>query len=419
MRVFWRVLGVIVIWAVALTAAIPAVRRTAQDAVAIDANDANIALYTVMIGAIGLNGGNPSWALVRRGIAYALKHDYDRAIADYTDAIALNPRSALTYFDRALAHGYKRETDLAIDDYSEAIRLNPRYGLAYKNRAYAYRIKGDRQRAIDDFSQAINLSVGDAWTYTSRGVVREELGDHDGAIADFTTAIQIDDKYALAYAGRGHARLIKDRRALALADLDEAIRLDTTNSRAYLDRAWIHGKAGDADRAIADYGAAIRLAPQYAWIYASRGRLLVSTGQSTEALADFDRAAELEPNGAYHALWREIAARRAGSSSQLSAAAEKLDLAQWPGPVVRLYLGRLTPADLLTAADNPDPVKKREQVCEANFYTAAYVLMRDDRSAAIRLFRLAAADCPHNFIEFDAALAELKALGVATAQPPG
>jgi hypothetical protein len=35
------------------------------------------------------------------------------------------------------------------------------------------------------------------------------------------------------------------------------------------------------------------------------------------------------------------------------------------------------------------------------------------KDEAIRLFRLAASDCPHSFNEWDAANTELKALGVA------
>jgi len=66
-----------------------------------------------------------------RGIAYAEKADYDRAIADYTEAIRLDPKLAEAYCSRGAAYGRgKSEYDKAIDDLTEAIRLNPKYADA-------------------------------------------------------------------------------------------------------------------------------------------------------------------------------------------------------------------------------------------------------------------------------------------------
>ena len=41
----------------------------------------------------------------------------------------------------------------------------------------------------------------------------------------------------------------------------------------------------------------------------------------------------------------------------------------WPAPVVRLFLGYLSPAETLAAAEDKDPNTKQGQVCEANFYS--------------------------------------------------
>jgi tetratricopeptide (TPR) repeat protein len=42
-------------------------------------------------------------------------------------------------------------------DYSQAIRLDPNYALAYFNRGYTYYYKGDYDRAIADYNQVIRL----------------------------------------------------------------------------------------------------------------------------------------------------------------------------------------------------------------------------------------------------------------------
>ena len=119
------------------------------------------------------------------------------------------------------------------------------------------------------------------------------------------------------------------------------------------------------------------------------------------------------PKYAYVALWLEIVGARNGLPSRLAQTTSQLDMTAWPAPVIGLFLGQMTPAALLAAADDPDPAKKNGQVCEANFDNAELLLSKGAKGEATPLFKLAVADCPHSFIEWDAANFELKALGVA------
>jgi hypothetical protein len=59
----------------------------------------------------------------------------------------------------------------------------------------------------------------------------------------------------------------------------------------------------------------------------------------------------------------------------------------WPAPVVRLFLGQMTLAVVLAAADDPNPTEKKFQVCQANFYSGELAL-RTAKDEAARLFRL-------------------------------
>jgi len=51
-----------------------------------------------------------------RGHTYAIKHQYDQAISDFSKAIELNPRDAESYYTRAIAYFSKREYDKSSDD---------------------------------------------------------------------------------------------------------------------------------------------------------------------------------------------------------------------------------------------------------------------------------------------------------------
>jgi lipoprotein NlpI len=130
-------------------------------------------------------------------------------------------------------------------------------------------------------------------------------------------------------------------------------------------------------------------------------------------LADLREATELDPADAYKALWADIVAQRNHAAGRLSQASAKLDMAQWPAPIVRMYLGRMPPEAVLAAADDPDAGKKKKQVCQANFYSGEWALRMDAKDEAVRRFRLARSGCPREAQEWFAANAELKALGAA------
>ena len=56
-----------------------------------------------------------------------MKGEFDKAIADYTESIRLNPQRAETYWGRGHAYAEKGEFDKAIADFTESIRLDPRH----------------------------------------------------------------------------------------------------------------------------------------------------------------------------------------------------------------------------------------------------------------------------------------------------
>jgi lipoprotein NlpI len=210
---------------------------------------------------------------------------------------------------------------------------------------------------------------------------------------------------------RGLAYHKKGDEDRAIADLNEAIRLNPGDAAAFSLRARVFSAAGGYDRAIADYSETIRLDPRSTLAYFARGLLYRFAGSAEKALADFDRASALAPKNAYVALWVDIAGRHNNLPSRLAQASSRIDMAVWPAPVIQLFMGQLTPAALLAAADDPDSTRKNEKECDAIFFSGEFSLMKGLNDDAVRLFRQAANDCPRGFSTGRAAGAELKALG--------
>lgn len=206
------------------------------------------------------------------------------------------------------------------------------------------------------------------------------MGDLDHAIDDYTEVIRLDSKNALAFNSRGNTYLAK----------------------------------GNPDRAIADYDEAIRLDPDEPGTYLNRGLANLYSGSLQKAQADFERSSELNPKDAYIALWLEITNRRSSLPSRLAEATTRIDMTKWPAPLIRLYLGQITPEAVLAAADDPDIGAKERQACEANFFIGEFALERSAKDEAVHQLRLAAADCAKNINWLALINDELKTLG---AQP--
>ena len=127
--------------------------------------------------------------------------DYQGAIADYTEAIRLQPDYAAAYYSRGLAKSDLGNKQGAIADYTEAIQINKNWGgfnsgyhglpTAYNNRGIAKSALGDKQGAIADYTEAIGLKPDYADAYYNRGIAKSDLGNKQGWMADYREAARL------------------------------------------------------------------------------------------------------------------------------------------------------------------------------------------------------------------------------------
>jgi tetratricopeptide (TPR) repeat protein len=165
-----------------------------------------------------------AWAHAKRGMAFMYKGDLDRALADLTKAIEIDPTYALAFSDRGTVYDNKNDHAHAIADFDTAIKLDPKSSDALTGRCAARAEQGDDlQGAVADCNQALQMRGNNsAGTLVSRGFAYLRLGQYDNAIADYNAALKLNAKLASALYGRGLAKQKKGDAASGQVDMAAA-----------------------------------------------------------------------------------------------------------------------------------------------------------------------------------------------------
>jgi Flp pilus assembly protein TadD len=97
---------------------------------------------------------------------YVDNNEYDRAIDECSRMLTVASYPAIEVFNnRGIAYAGKQQFDKAVSDYSRAISLNPKFDKAYVNRGNAYWHLGKYEESFADYQMAIKLNPEDPNAY--------------------------------------------------------------------------------------------------------------------------------------------------------------------------------------------------------------------------------------------------------------
>ena len=134
----------------------------------------------VLTAAVQLNPEHPElW--IDRGLARAGLRSYRTAIADFTQALELDPDLVAAYTFRAAAHRYLDELDATAADLERALALDSLNPDALLERGILRRLKGDAAGARADWLLVIEVAPGTAAASTAQGNLQNlDLGNSNG-----------------------------------------------------------------------------------------------------------------------------------------------------------------------------------------------------------------------------------------------
>ena len=222
-----------------------------------------------------------SLEFIQEGQTWFDKHEFERAIECYSQAIALETDSKEALIGRAICSGYLGRFD----------------------------------NALIDATTAISLDSSDPFPFVIRAKAEANLGNHEGAIRDYSRAIELNSLQANAYRGRGAAKANSGNEEEALSDLTKCLELDESDVEAFILRGEILFHRGIFQSAINDFDRAILIAPLDPRGYGYRGSARCSLELYSAGIKDFDKALELKPNDAWVLFQRSTAKHEIGDDS--------------------------------------------------------------------------------------------------------
>lgn len=99
---------------------------------------------------------------------------------------------------RGVAYKHSGQLTLALAEYNQALALDPDDAEALDNRGVIWNAQGRYERALADYNRAIALSPSDSSAYYNRGNTYANMGLTQKAIADFRRALKIEPSMSLA-----------------------------------------------------------------------------------------------------------------------------------------------------------------------------------------------------------------------------
>lgn len=270
---------------------------------------------------------------------------YDEAVAKYIAVLKINPKDAESHYNLGTAYQAKKDFDAAIGEYRQAIAIDPDkadYGKALAaaldakaqpviDAAVTKHKQKDYAGAIELYQQALTMRPANASLWYDLASAQYAKQDYLSARESYQRALaidrkhQIDDLYFIAtideHYGKGddslkeyrqylgeaasgrYASLTKERIAALAKNINDTIRIKSESELAQIKEAEDAAsqavklqQSGSLDQALALYQKAISLQPKNADYIYGLGTVYQAKQNADQAIDSYQKALQIDPN---------------------------------------------------------------------------------------------------------------------------
>jgi tetratricopeptide (TPR) repeat protein len=229
------------------------------------------------------------WALADRAIARVWKRNFDQAAADLTAVEALDPTNPVLFRAKGLRAELQRDPKSAIEFYTRSLDRDPGNGFALMHRASSLQAQGKITEALRDLDALVSANPRNDSALAARAMIFGTLRRFDAADKDIDSALAINPKSFAAYEARGDVAMLKGDAANAVVAYSRELELSPGNESALSNRASAYRALGQNELALADADAGLKARPGWPEMRVLRANLFMRQGRRE----DVEKEAEL------------------------------------------------------------------------------------------------------------------------------
>lgn len=211
----------------------------------------------------------------------------------WTDAINKKYNNPLAYNNRGHYFRQNNQLDKALADYNEALKMNPNYHLSLNNRGKIYFDRGQVELAMADFNKCLSIAPEFVNALSNRGAAFASQNNFDAAFIDLNKAIELEPLNDNALSNRALANYSLSQFDNAVADINSYLTVKPDNPDMLNLRALCFNRLNRDQESLADLNRAIQLLPGQGVFWQNRSFLLNKMGDKAGALRDIQQAQSL------------------------------------------------------------------------------------------------------------------------------
>jgi protein O-mannosyl-transferase len=216
----------------------------------------------------------------------------EKALADYTMAIQLDPNYVQAYSNRAVLLYNTGRPEAALNDFNVLLTLSPDHTDGLIGRANTLSTLEKYEEAIPDYNAYLLKKKDDVKAWLWRGIAFSKTGENELAISDFDMTIQLDPEDFEGYYWKAIALHQMKQYEESVQYFDKAVSKQPVHYELYSWRGLAHYALKEYEKSVLDYNKAIELMPGELSTYINRSVSLNELGRYEEAFNDLIYAAE-------------------------------------------------------------------------------------------------------------------------------
>jgi lipoprotein NlpI len=225
--------------------------------------EARAVACTALITGGTLRGKALGAAYVFRGKAQAQRNEIKAAIADFSEALKVDPQATDALYNRGAAYALMGQSNYALADFAHLLDLVPNDPDTLFYRALIYVNQGKIEAAVQDLSAVLGQRPDDGISRLQRAGLLIALQRNEDAIADLNQLLKKEPTALDALYNRGRAEMLKGDYGAAETDFAAAMENRGSNPYAALRLYIARARNGKPDPAPLD--AAAKAFPPEQW----------------------------------------------------------------------------------------------------------------------------------------------------------